>query len=1012
MKHTYGNISPLVESQFPAFYREEGPLFVSFVKSYYEWLESSGNPLYYSRNLLSFKDVDTTLDEFLPHFQKMYLDGVSLTGVEQKRDVIKHALDIHRTKGTVQALRLVFRLLFNESVNVYYPGNDILRTSDGKWTVPIYLELSISSRTVGFVGKDITGTVSGARAFVENVVRRNHKGNVIDVAYLSNVRGQFITDELVSSDNIVEGSPRIVGSLTSIEVTTAGSDFEIGQVLNVASDRTGRLGKVRVTDVGIRTGEVNYRLLDGGFGYTLNANVFNDTQKVYVSANVLSITSFTSSNTSILKYDEFSTVKQPLVNVAFTSANVTFANGSLVYGVNSIGGYVAGGFILGANQVTTTGWLLISPHSVANVGLNTVTGANAISGSFVLGETVYQSNASGNAAVGVVVYANSSAATIDQRFGPFATNTLLIGNTSHCTANVTTVSTLAFDNTNFSNASITKIYANATTNGAVKSTVTDITATGTVIGSNAQAVGVYSITNAFIADSFNRNYIYDTSTQAQAVVTVISSGNPGGFKIGGISNTEIVYIGSDKLNGNNSGNVAFMSVRLNANNSNAASNTGYGFPRLPAANSSSVIGTALTKLPLTIGSIISLTERNPGNDNTAQPFVVEIEKAIAAYGKREIINLNITNQTAGFRDGELATQSIISPAITANVGSGVTGTFDTSGREVVKQVRSDGNTVYGEIYSAAVVGSNATLRILVSNTANTFDTSNSIVGTYSGATTTPNNIAANNLTINAKGIIESSNSSLVTLRRISFVNFVTGTLLLGAESGSTANVVYITEDASANVLGNNAVVEAAAGITNGTLSTVEVVDSGFSYQSGEIITLYADNNPIEGAGIVTLGTQGSSEGYWKGQDGFLDSNKYIQDNYYYQEYSYEIQSGLDQSKYNDFIKNTVHVAGTKMFGSFYKDLIGQNAPARVDATYPKITTLNLNSVTGNFTVGELVNQSNGISNTANGYVLSFSNTLNTLQLINTVGTFVTSNVVTGANSTAHGNTTTIEITIS
>jgi hypothetical protein len=391
---------------------------------------------------------------------------------------------------------------------------------------------------------------------------------------------------------------------------------------------------------------------------------------------------------------------------------------------------------------------------------------------------------------------------------------------------------------------------------------------------------------------------------------------------------------------------------------------------------------------------------------------VEIEKAIAAYGKREIINLNITNQTAGFRDGELATQSIISPAITANVGSGVTGTFDTSGREVVKQVRSDGNTVYGEIYSAAVVGSNATLRILVSNTANTFDTSNSIVGTYSGATTTPNNIAANNLTINAKGIIESSNSSLVTLRRISFVNFVTGTLLLGAESGSTANVVYITEDASANVLGNNAVVQAAAGITNGTLSTVEVVDSGFSYQSGEIITLYADNNPIEGAGIVTLGTQGSSEGYWKGQDGFLDSNKYIQDNYYYQEYSYEIQSGLDQSKYNDFIKNTVHVAGTKMFGSFYKDLIGQNAPARVDATYPKITTLNLNSVTGNFTVGELVNQSNGISNTANGYVLSFSNTLNTLQLINTVGTFVTSNVVTGANSTAHGNTTTIEITIS
>lgn len=1011
MKQTFGPISPLIESQFPAFYREEGPLFVSFVKSYYEWLETSGNPLYYSRNLLSFKDVDTTLDQFLPHFQKMFLDGVSLNGVEQKRELIKHALDIHRTKGTIQSLRLVFRLLFNESINVYYPGNDILRTSDGKWTVPIYLELSISDRTVGFVGKDITGTVSGARAFVESVVRRNHKGNVIDVAYLSNVRGQFITEELVSSDNVVQGSPRIVGSLTNIEITTAGSDFEAGQILNVSSNRTGRLGKVRVTDVGVRTGEVNYRLLDGGFGYTLNANVFSDTQKVYVSANVLSITSFTSSNTSILKFEEFSTVKQPLVNVAFSSANVTFANGSLVYGVNSTGGYIAGGFILNANQVTTTGSLLISPHSIANVGLDTLTNANVVSGSFVTGEVVYQSNASGNAAVGVIIYANSSAATIDQRFGPFTTNTLLIGNTSNCTANVTTVSTLAFNNTNFSNASITQIYANVTTNGAITSTVTDITATGIVVGSNSQAVGLYSIANVFVADSFNRNYIYDTTTDARAIVTIISSGNPGGFKIGGISNTEIVYIGSDKLASNNSGNVSIMSVNLNANNSNAASNTGYGFPRLPAANISSVIGTALTKLPLTIGSIISLTERNPGNDNTAQPFVVEIEKAIAAFGKREINNLNITNQTAGFRNGELATQSIINPAISANVGS-VSGTFDTSGREVVQQVRSDGNTIYGEIYSAAVVGANGSLRILVSNTANTFDTSNTIVGTFSGAVATPNLIVANNLTIDAKGIIESSNSSLVTLRRISFVNFITGTLLLGAESGSTANVVFITEDASANIIGNNAVVEAAAGITNGTLSSVEVVDSGFSYQSGEVVTLYTDSNAIEGAGIVSLGTQGSSEGYWKGQDGFLDGNKYIQDNHYFQEYSYEIQSGIDKSKYEDFIKNTTHVAGTKMFGTFDKALIGQNAPVRVEATYPKITTLTLNSITGNFTPGELVNQSNGSSNTANGYVLSFSNTLNTLQLINTVGTFVTSNVVLGANSAASGNTTTLEIIIS
>ena len=1011
MKQIHGEISPLIESQFPSFYREEGPLFVSFVKTYYQWLESTNNPLYYSRNLLSFKDIDTTLDEFLPHFQTMFLNGVSLNGVEQKRDLIKHALDIHRTKGTIQSLRLIFRLLFNESIEVYNPGNDILRVSHGKWNIPIYLELTPSDKSKEFIGKDVTGSISGAKGFVENVVRRTHNGHTNDVAYLSNVRGEFIAEEIITYDNIIKDSPTFMGSLSSIDLNIRGADFEVGELLDVVSDMHGRQGKVRVADTGIRTGEVNYLLQQGGFGYTLNANVFNETQKVFVSANVLSITSFTSSNTSITKFEEFIDIVQPLVNVAFSSANVTFANGSLVYGVNSTNGYVTGGFILSTNQTGNTGTLLISPHTLANLTIGTISNANSVSGSFTQGEVVYQTNSSGNAAVGVIVYANSTAATIDERFGPFITNTLLIGTSSNCTANVSTANTLVFTNTNFSNASVTKIFANTTTNGAIKSSSTDKTATANVVGSNSGAVGIFNISNTFVADALSRNFIYNPGTNAKAVITVISSGNPGGFKIGGISNTELIYIGSDRLGSNNSGNVSFLSINLNANNSNSSSNTGYGFVRSPAANLSSVINIALTKIPLTVGSIISLTERDPGSNNTATPFTVEIEKAVAGFGKREILDLNINNITSSFRVGELATQSISTPAISANVGS-VSGTFDTVGREVVRQIRTDGATIVGEIFSAAVVGANGSLRIQVSNTANTFDTSNNIVGTFSGAVATPNLITTNNITLSAKGIIQNANSSIITLRRSSFVDFITSTLVIGAESGATANIFFISENSSSNVLGNNAIVNIRAGVTNGTIESVEVVDSGFSYENGETVTLIGSNNQTQGRGTVTLGKQGSSAGFWRGEDGLISSNKFIQDNLYYQEYSYEIQSGIDKSRYEDFIKNTTHVAGTKMFGSFNKNSNIPSLITRKEDTYPKITTLTISLISGNFTTGELVFQSNGSSNTANGYVLSYSNTLNTLQLINTAGLFLSSNVVTGANSGAQADTTTIQIIIS
>ena len=98
--------------------------------------------------------------------------------------------------------------------------------------------------------------------------------------------------------------------------------------------------------------------------------------------------------------------------------------------------------------------------------------------------------------------------------------------------------------------------------------------------------------------------------------------------------------------------------------------------------------------------------------------------------------------------------------------------------------------------------------------------------------------------------------------------------------------------------------------------------------------------------------------------------------------------------------------------SFNKNSNIPSLITRKEDTYPKITTLTISPISGNFTTGELVFQSNGSSNTANGYVLSYSNTLNTLQLINTAGLFLSSNVVTGANSGAQADTTTIQIIIS
>ena len=990
----HDKISPLIESQFPSFYREEGPHFVAFVKAYYEWLEQTGNPLFHSRNLLQYRDIDSTLDEFIPHFADKYLAGARNVTIGEQRNLIKHSHDLYQTKGTIESLELVFRMLFNENVDVYYPGDDILRTSDGVWIVPKYIELSVSDKAVQFVGHDIRGNLSGAKAFVERVDRKTYDGKIVDVAYLSNVQpnqdtGQsFLYGEYVSIDGIIKDAPQVVGSLTRVNITSSGSGFVEGETVDIISSRRGHRGKARVTSVGNRTGEVNYRLIDGGYGYTLNANIYGTSQKVYVSANVLSLTAFSSSNSFVTGFPEFTTIVQPLTNVSFSTANTTFAAGDLIYGTtNTTSNVLATGFVLSVSQAAGSGTLLISPHTTSTANIDSVQFANTVTGSFVIGEDVYQSNSSGNAAVGTIIQANSSYVVIDHRYGPFTSGQLILGSSSGAIANVVSVTTRYFNNTNFSNTNITKLVIGETNNGASKTGSVDISASANVVGSNTGAVGVFQITNDFKGGSYAR--VYSPYNGAVADVTVTSSGYPGQFKIGAIGNTEVVYLGSDLLSANAAPNTTFLSLPLNSST--------YGFAANTSANLSSVLASAFSKNAYTIGSVLTLTERNPGFDNTAKPFVVEIEQIVASYGKRSRLTLGVTDKVGIFGIGEQVTQSISTPL--ANVAvSNVSGTFDFSVRETIKQVRADGHTIFGDLYTTSVIGNAGTIRVFVANTANTFDSSNTIVGLVSGATANVTSVGITNTNIITTGIVVGTSNNQVDVQRTTFKDFIRGTVIYGAESGATANVVTIQEDSSSGVIGNNVNVDAEAGISDGRIDTLEVLDSGFLYEEGETVDISAPGNQIMAAGIARVETHGSWQGYWRGDRGTLDSTKRIQDNEYYQEYSYEIQTGLSREKYESVVKSLTHVVGTKMFNKFVGITLSSKPVAAANATYSRINTLTLTGVTGTYVANEIVSQ----AGQATGRVKSFNGALNTLQLVDVEGQFTASGSVVGANSSATG----------
>lgn len=295
-------ISPFIASQFPEFYRTEGPNFILFVQAYYEFLEqrseptfsangvpTSTNVLHQSRNLLNYRDIDNTLEDFLEHFQKKYLYGIPFSVIINKRFLLKHILDVYRSKGSIQCYRLLFKLIYNEDIEVYLPGNDMIAPSDGTWVLPHYIEVTRTSNLPQLVGKTIIGLSSNTTAVVESFITEPINNNLIASLYISNMLpkgGSFINGEKVinyddlNSSNfaaIVPLSPIIVGSLTSLSIDNGGQGFNVGDILGIVHNDLsnnavisfGINGVVRVKSLTQAFGSLNFSIKNSGFGITI-----------------------------------------------------------------------------------------------------------------------------------------------------------------------------------------------------------------------------------------------------------------------------------------------------------------------------------------------------------------------------------------------------------------------------------------------------------------------------------------------------------------------------------------------------------------------------------------------------------------------------------------------------------------------------------------------------------------------------------------------------------------------
>jgi hypothetical protein len=351
-------ISPLVASQFPSFYQEEGDQFIAFVKAYYEWMEQSGNVLNKVRSLGDYRDIDTTPDEFIVYFKEKYLKNIQFDTASNKTLLVKNSLDLYRSKGTERSIDLFFKLVYGTNADVRYPAENIFRLSDGIYEVPLYLEISYSKYNIDYVGKQVIGALSGATGFVERYIRRRTDRGYVNLLYITNINGAFLNGEVIglniNNTPVFDSTKRakMIGSVNRVEIIDKGVEFAVGDIVSFSGSERGNGGLARVSSVGSATGIIDFIFVDGGYGYTLDAQSL-------ISEKVVSLSNVVAGANSYQYFRLFEQMVEPVINVAFTSATANLAVGETVYRYNG-GSLVAAGKILDLNQTTANGTITIS----------------------------------------------------------------------------------------------------------------------------------------------------------------------------------------------------------------------------------------------------------------------------------------------------------------------------------------------------------------------------------------------------------------------------------------------------------------------------------------------------------------------------------------------------------------------------------------------------------------------------------------------------------------------------
>lgn len=285
-------ISPVIANRFPNFVRSEYPAFDKFLQDYLAWLEADEGFLQiindWKRNTEPSLNVEPYIDAILRDCGFIFEREITIP----KSTLLHFLRDFYLSRGSVQSFKFLFKLLFDDNVEIEYPRDHLLWLSSALYGERHYIFLrsthtgtreyeSILGNVSEYAGT-LYGSQSQITSFVEGIQPILFNGGEYLKVEVQRPQGEYLpTDLMTLTVNEVSISEQIM-SIVGLEIQNPGVGYLPGdQIFISGADVVGtaqvsNTRKDGITGITIVDPGCNYKVGDlilarpgfGGSGFT------------------------------------------------------------------------------------------------------------------------------------------------------------------------------------------------------------------------------------------------------------------------------------------------------------------------------------------------------------------------------------------------------------------------------------------------------------------------------------------------------------------------------------------------------------------------------------------------------------------------------------------------------------------------------------------------------------------------------------------------------------------------